>query len=426
MAEVKNSTIDLLTRQMPDTRKRDEKAVDGFSGFKTMLKSKNQKKDGGNAESKEPGDTKEDAVVDSSAAAILAAAGTLEAQNQEDMLRLMGQGLVQKLMEDPVTDKIQGVMPEEGEKAQVMDPFQALNQLRFQNLTENPGQEAAFKEDTVSALLQEAKGKISNADLTDGMMVKTNHKESSEQVKILSSEILGQAEGTGSGQEGEKGILEAIQLKRTSEAVPVRKEEAAAVPVQRENLEKKTAFTEEDEKKQEKNPEIIHESTHAPSHSLHIQPKKDEIVYTTVNAENLEDLETKLSEQILKQIRVGRGELDVQLEPYNLGKIRIKVSYEDNQVSVSVLCSESKTLKLLAQSAGELGSILENNLERPVQILVDKQGADYLNNQKEQGSGQEQHQPQHENRKEENREDFIQKLRLGILDAGNTEDSERR
>ena len=426
MAEVKNSTIDLLTRQMPDTRKRDEKAVDGFSGFKTMLKSKNQKKDGGNAESKEPGDTKEDAVVDSSAAAILMAAGTLEAQNPEDMLRLMGQGLIPKLMEDPVADKIQGVMPEEGKKVQAMDPFQALNQLWFQNLTENPGQEAAFKEDAVPTLLQESDGKISNADLMDGMTVKTNHKESSDQIKVLGSENLGLVEGAGSGQEGEKGILEAIQLKGTSEAVPVRKEEEAAVPVQRANLEKKPAFTEEDDKKQKKNPEIFHESTHGTNYSLHVQPKKAEVVYTTVNAENLEDLETKLSEQILKQIRVGRGELDVQLEPYNLGKIRIKVSYEDNQVSVSVLCSESKTLKLLTQSAGELGSILENNLNRPVQILVDKQGADYLNNQKEQGSGQEQHQPQHENQKEENREDFIQKLRLGILDAGNTEDSERR
>lgn len=426
MAEIKNSTIDLLTRQMPDTRKKDEKAVDGFSGFKTMLKSKNQKKDSGNAEAKEPGDTKEDTVVDSSVAALLAAAGTLEAQNPEDMLRMLGQGLVQKLMEDPVTDKIQGVMPEEGKTVQTMDPFQALNQLRFQNLTEDPGQEAAFKEEAVSALLQEADGKISNADLMDGIMVKTNHKESSDQVKVLGSEIFRQVQGTGSGQEDEKGILEAIQLKGTSEAIPVRKEEEAAVPVQRANLEKKPAFTEEDEKKQEKNPEIFHESTHGPSHSLHIQPKKDEVAYTTVNAENLDDLETKLSEQILKQIRVGRGELDVQLEPYNLGKIRIKVSYEDNQVSVSVLCSESKTLKLLTQSAGELGSILENNLERPIQILVDKQGTDYLNNQKEQGSGQEQHQPQHENRKEENREDFIQKLRLGILDAGNSDDSERR
>lgn len=426
MAEVKNSTIDLLTRQMPVTRKKDERAVDGFSGFKTMLKSKNQKKDGGNAESKEPGDTKEDAVVDSSAAVILAAVGILEAQNPEDMLRLMGQGLVQKLMEDPLTDKIQEVMPEEGEKVQAMDPFQALNQLRFQNLTENPGQETAFKEDAASALLQEAEGNIPNADLTDGMMVETNHKESSDQVKILGSEILGQAEGAGSGREGKKGILEAIQLKGASEAVPVRKEEEAAMPVQRASLEKKPAFFEEDEKKQEIKPEIFHESTHGPSHSLHIQPKKDEVVYTTVNAESLEDLETKLSEQILKQIHVGRGELDVQLEPYNLGKIHIKVSYEENQVSVSVLCSESKTLKLLTHSAGELGSILENNLERPVQILVDKQGADYLNDQKEQGSGQEQHQPQHENRKEENREDFIQKLRLGILDAGNTEDSERR
>ncbi|EPR35196.1 Flagellar hook-length control protein-like protein [Enterobacter ludwigii] len=143
----------------------------------------------------------------------------------------------------------------------------------------------------------------------------------------------------------------------------------------------------------------------------------------SVSADHSKELEAKLSEQILKQIRDGNGELDIQLEPHNLGKIRIRISYEDNQISVSLLCTESRTLKLLSQSAGDLGSILESNLERPFQVLVDKQEPDYLNQQQEQGGRQGQQEHHQESQREENREDFIQKLRLGIFESESTEES---
>ena len=146
------------------------------------------------------------------------------------------------------------------------------------------------------------------------------------------------------------------------------------------------------------------------------------MVYTTVDAENLNELKDKLSEEILKTLDSGKKELEVQLEPQNLGKIRIKVSYESDEVSVSVLCSESKTLKMLSQSAGELGTILESNLERPIQIFVDNQQADYLNNQdNSQQQQQQQQQQQNGSQQEESSEDFLQKLRLGIYEAGSME-----
>jgi flagellar hook-length control protein FliK len=179
---------------------------------------------------------------------------------------------------------------------------------------------------------------------------------------------------------------------------------------------------EEDEEKPENNSGIIRENSYEPAHRLRMESEKDGVTYTTVNAGNPEGLETKLSGPILKEIHAGRGDLDVQLEPHNMGKIRIRISYEDHQVSVAILCSESKTLKLLSQSAGELGSILEHDLERPVQIFVDKQEADYLNDQNGQSGGQNRNQSRQENRKEENREAFIQKLRLGIFETGNTQD----
>ena len=371
MAELKNSSVDLLVRQMPAARKKEEKPVDGCSGFKTLLKDRNQKKEDGNEEAKESGNLSEGAAAE---AAALVAAGAVETQNPADMLRLMGQGLAQKLGEGPATGNVQGVAEEKGEKELVLDPFQTVNQLRFQNLTEISGQEAVSAEAVTIAVLPEAKEKMPGADLPDkiGMPGTTDLKESSGHKEAADQEILGKTDMPVSDQEGGKKVSD-MQRKGLPEAVPVRKEEEAIPPVQREKV--NTVSAEKDDKKLEADPGILRENSYEPNRLLHIQPKTEEAAYTTVKAENLDGLEAKLSQQIIKQIHEGRGELDVQLEPHNLGKIRIKVSYEDSQVSVSVLCSESRTLKLLSQSAGELGSILENNLERPVQILVDKQGA---------------------------------------------------
>ena len=152
---------------------------------------------------------------------------------------------------------------------------------------------------------------------------------------------------------------------------------------------------------------------------------KTETEHTTLQVQNPEELNAKLSEKILSQIEAGKKSLEVQLEPHNLGKILIKVSYEKDQVSVSVVCTENRTLKMLSQSAGELGNILENNLERPIHVIVDRQEADYLNNnQQQQGNGREQQQEHQQNRSDEMGDDFIQKLRLGISDLDSDEMSE--
>lgn len=130
-----------------------------------------------------------------------------------------------------------------------------------------------------------------------------------------------------------------------------------------------------------------------------------------------EALGKDMSKLISRQIRAGTKEFEIQLEPQNLGKITIKVSSHDNQTTIAMLCSEEKTLSLLAQNAKELGVIMENNLGTPAQILVDKQAPDYLNqenNQRENQQKEQQKEKQRE-RKPSGDEDFIQKLRLGMM-----------
>ena len=418
MTEVKNSSLDLLTRQMSDVRKSSEKPVDELSGFKTMIKSRNQKKDDKSPETKETADEKKDLSRESGpgeAAASVLAAGMQAVQGPAENLKPAESGLVQEVLQGPAKadDKAAGIpaaLPGKTDEVQTSNPFQSMEKFRFQKLAEKTAE--------APSVLQKDGKETSETGPGINMTAHGIGKE---------KETIGP--GIGLKQSGEKTaeagpgkeLSEDKAFAKTRTAVSDDSKEETGAAALRGKTKEKQPLAEKEEKGQEKTSAVIQEKAHEPISAMSVPAGKDEVVHTTVNAGNQEDLEARLSEMLLKQINSGKKELDVQLEPYNLGKIRIKVSYEDNQVSVSVLCTENSTLKLLSQSAGDLGTILASNLERPVQILVDKQEADYLNNQQERQGGGQHQQQQQESRQEDNREDFIQKLRLGIFGADDSE-----
>ncbi|WP_367568881.1 flagellar hook-length control protein FliK [Lacrimispora sp.] len=405
MTEVKNSSVDLLSRQMTGTRKRDEKAVDSFSDFKAMLKGSNQKRGSKSPEAKE--DT-EDSMVSSEAAASVAAAGMAEVQTPDSEALKNEKELLAGLAKAVGTEEVPVIVPGEDSNIRAMDSLRALDQFRFQKLTENGVGMEDLKED-IQILQSEDLTKVPQPLFAEqsSLLEKTGGKESAVwSSSIQNSEISGPAKE-------EKGISRNKLLTGAEEngLNPAEKEQPKIL--EKGDAEEKKTSEEETRKDTLAG---LGERPYQPAGSAEHRSEKIEEVHVSVNAENLEELESKLSEQILKQVRGGKGELDIQLEPHNLGKIRIKISYEDNQISVSLLCTESKTLKLLSQTAGDLGSILESSLERPFQIQVDKQETDYLNQQQDQNRGQEQRE-QHQGRQQDgNREDFIQKLRLGIFE----------
>lgn len=402
MTEVKNSSVDLLSRQMTGARKKDEKAVDGFSDFKAMLKGSNQKKDSKSPGSKEDA---EDVMVSSEAAANLAAAGMTEAQASDNEFLKDGEELMTGFVEAVGTEEIPAAVPGEDRNIRAMDSFRSLDQFRLQKLTESGVGMEGIKEET--QILQPED--LSKAP--ESLFAEQNNLSEKTEAAVWSSSIHN-SEIAGSV-ESEKGVFQNKPLTGTAEEVlnPAEKEQLAIL--HKSDIQEKKSSEEEN---QNDSLAGLGERPYQPVSTQEHRPEKIEEIPVSVNAGNTEELEAKLSEQILRQIRGGKGELDIQLEPHNLGKIRIKISYEDNQISVSLMCTENKTLKLLSQSAGDLGAILESNLERPFQIQVDKQETDYLNQQQDQNQRQEQRE-QHQGRQQEgNREDFIQKLRLGIFE----------
>lgn len=418
MTEVKNSSLDLLTRQMSDGRKSSEKPVDELSGFKTMIKSRNQKKDDKSPETKETGDEKKDPSRESGpgeAAVSVLAVGMQAVQEPADEKKAAGPGLMQKALQgvEKTDEKTAGslvALPGETDKMQTVNPFRSLEKFRFQKLAE--------KTADAPPVLQ--KGKEETSETGPGINLAARAAEKKKEV--IGPGVMKQSgEGPGKTEDGKNIPADKIPPRTPAEFSGDSKGEEPVVTVSRGKAKEKQLSAVKEEKGREKTPEAASEKPHEPARTMSVPSGRNEIVHTTVNPGNQEDLEAKLSEMLLKQINNGKKELDVQLEPYNLGKIRIKVSYEDNQVSVSVLCTENSTLKLLSQSAGDLGTILASNLERPVQVLVDKQEADYLNNQQERQGGGQQQQQQQESRQRDNREDFIQKLRLGIFEMDGSE-----
>jgi flagellar hook-length control protein FliK len=416
MTEIKNSSVDLLSRQLTGSRKKEEKTADGLSEFKAMLKNGTQKKDG---KSPEPGKSFEEkppaAEVASEAAALAAAAEMAKVQVPEEKFQMAGQEPEAQMMEAVGAVVTPVLVPEESGKIQTMDLFRALDQFRFQQLADNGMGTEDINQEIPMTLTDSPKEKPESL-FPDAMatMQKTGKKEP------VIQNIAGQNPEAAVNPNGKKDVLSEQPFVKAAETVSGLAEEEPAAILPRSNSQEKPGPVEED---QDNIGKSLPEKPYEPERLWNGHLVKSEEVHTAIRAENPKELEAKLSEQILKQIREGNGELDIQLEPHNLGKIRIKISYEDNQISVSLLCTESRTLKLLSQSAGDLGSILESNLERPFQVLVDKQEPDYLNQQQEQGGRQEQRGQQQESQREENREDFIQKLRLGIFESESAEES---
>lgn len=132
-----------------------------------------------------------------------------------------------------------------------------------------------------------------------------------------------------------------------------------------------------------------------------------------------------LKDMIAKQISNGRQELEISLTPRNLGALLIKVAVEAGETTVSIICSNAKTMEAMSSKAGELGKMLETTLGDKMEVVVeDKNGQEsHFYEEGRNDSGAQAQKEEQERRHEENRRrmeleadsaDFLQQLRLGL------------
>ena len=151
-------------------------------------------------------------------------------------------------------------------------------------------------------------------------------------------------------------------------------------------------------------------------------PVTREVPTEHVSVKQPEEIPEKVLNQLLVKTTAGIREFEIQLEPYDLGKIIIKAAFGKEHTSISIFCTEQRTMELMAKNARELGAIMEENLGTPTTIVVEDKEAGYLEQQRQNSEGGSGNQSQEEASKRQNEKnqekegmDFLQQLRLGLI-----------
>lgn len=210
---------------------------------------------------------------------------------------------------------------------------------------------------------------------------------------------------------------EAVQVKapEVQEAAPERVE---AAPVRREAV--RTQSTGEENQSQA-NDYQAEQSAAAPVAQTPVKNIQEDVPreVTTIHVAQPEELPDKLTDQIVGKMQEGVDSFEIEIEPENLGKIAVKIQYQDGQATVSIFCTEKRALEVLGDRAREIGVIIDRNLGGETKIFVEKQEPDYLNrnndeNQQGRQDGQEQQKESGKKQEADDSEQFLQKLRLGL------------
>ena len=137
-----------------------------------------------------------------------------------------------------------------------------------------------------------------------------------------------------------------------------------------------------------------------------------------IRAGNSQELMNQLVQQLRDKNAVGKQEFEIQIHPENLGRLAIKVAYAAEKVTISIVCSNDKTMEALSAGAKNIAQIMEKNLGTPTTVVVDQQEENYLEQYKEQRNSQQQQQQEQKEEQEhtsEDTQDFLQQLRLGLI-----------
>lgn len=256
-----------------------------------------------------------------------------------------------------------------------------------------------------------------SVDEDSSLTVPVMNDQNMEQIQF-GTETVGKAKSSGK----EAGIiLDGIEPEEEKETVDIKLPEEQLKSVGKEETEGKRLSEEHPEDTfHEVQNTVNPEAGQTVSSAHHESNVQEHQVTEHIQVSKPEEIPQKLTEELLVKTNEGVKEFEIQLEPGNLGKIAIKVNYEQGQTVISILCSEKKTLDLIGLNAKEIGYVMEQNLGDTTTIYVDKQENDYLQQngegQDHTGRDSEQERQREENRKNQtdDSQQFIQKLRLGL------------
>lgn len=151
-------------------------------------------------------------------------------------------------------------------------------------------------------------------------------------------------------------------------------------------------------------------------------PVKVSDVAQPQQTENTQDVETQLKDGLTQALRNGDTKVEIQLNPVELGNVKIEVTRSAEGALYVVLTAEhTQTQSLLERHAAGLQSLLMGSSgTENVQVQVNRhqegQQAENQNYDGSSGNGREdQQQREHRRQQPSDSADFLQQLRLGLV-----------
>lgn len=170
---------------------------------------------------------------------------------------------------------------------------------------------------------------------------------------------------------------------------------------------------------QDKTPAVVTEAGAAaqPARPLFEQVEATPIKVAEPVQADTPEFPVQLAKQINTAAVEGANTIEVQLTPYELGKITIRLTMTEDGMQISMHSANSKTVRLLAEHAANIGALVEQNQSGTVSVSVEHEQPNAQQNQyaqqERQGNGQQQQQQGNRHAQAQN-DDFIQQLRLGL------------
>lgn len=243
---------------------------------------------------------------------------------------------------------------------------------------------------------------VQTADITAKQPVETLIPKGTETAKTQDTKAVDVQSQTVQSKEAAKDVIPTIQVEHTV--------------MQKKNVEPSKQVVVQDAMKQGQDevPEdmVIQTKTLTPVEEMHYVKVADVVSVEKGN----------VAEQLTDQILMKKENVfELQLDPAHLGKIQVKVSFENGETSVSILCASQKAMEALSDHKGSLIGLLESRMGQTanVQIQTQKEEQDLLfqhdqQNNNKQGQKQQEEQ-QHKKQQDEDTSNFLQQLRLGLV-----------
>lgn len=127
-----------------------------------------------------------------------------------------------------------------------------------------------------------------------------------------------------------------------------------------------------------------------------------------------------IADTILVRAGENNREFEMQLNPEELGTVKIKMVFEEGKIHIAMTCDNQKAMDLLSSTSSKLKELIEDRTGSEVNIHVAQENeTPYQEQEKQNGRESGQQNTNHRQNAKNGAEpmDFIQQLRLGLVDA---------